>query len=64
MKRPLFGTRLIAGINDEPEANFRLSSNSEVQARNGEVRFSLKNRHRQAGLSGPKSANKRHKAQA
>jgi hypothetical protein len=34
-------------------------SNSEVQARNREVRFSLKNRHRQAGLSGPKSANKR-----
>ena len=35
MKRPLFGTRLIAGINDEPEANFRLSSrlceNSDVE---------------------------------
>ena len=33
-----------------------IGSNSEVQARNWGVRFTLKNRHRQPGLSGPKSA--------
>jgi hypothetical protein len=31
--------------------------NSEVRARNSAVRFTLKNRHHQPGLSGPKSAN-------
>ena len=39
--------------------DFRYRSNSEVRARNWEVRFTLKNRHRQPGLSGPKSANRR-----
>jgi len=38
-----------------------MGQKAEVQARNGEVRFSLKNRHRQAGLSGPKSAKGRHR---
>jgi hypothetical protein len=33
-----------------------LGSNSEVRARNWAVRFTLKNRHHQPGLSGPKSA--------
>ncbi len=34
-------------------------SNSEVRARNSAVRFTLKNRRRQPGLSGPKSARTR-----
>jgi hypothetical protein len=34
-------------------------SNSEVRARNWAVGFTL-NRRRQPGLSGPKSANRRH----
>lgn len=34
--------------------DFRYRSNSEVGARNWEVRFTLKNRHRQPVLSGPK----------
>ena len=33
-----------------------LGSNSEVRARNWEVRFTLTNRRRQPGLSRPKSA--------
>jgi hypothetical protein len=33
-----------------------IGSNSEVQARNWGVRFTLKNRHRQPSRSGPKSA--------
>jgi hypothetical protein len=32
--------------------------NSEVRARNSAVRFTLKNRHHQPGLSGPESANR------
>jgi hypothetical protein len=39
MKRPLFGTRLIAGINDEPEANFRLSSEADFARGSDHVRF-------------------------
>ena len=35
-------------------------SNSEVPARNWEVRFALSNGHRLPGLSGPKSANGQH----
>src|ERR1700726_3604901 len=35
---------------------FSCGSNSEVRARNWAVRLTLKNRHRQPGLSGPKSA--------
>jgi hypothetical protein len=38
----------------------RSGSNSDVRARNWAVRFTLKNRRRQPGLSGPKSANRRH----
>jgi hypothetical protein len=45
---------------DETSCNARpdhtCGSNSEVRARNWAVRFTLKNRHRQPGLSGPKSA--------
>jgi hypothetical protein len=41
------------------DATSALGSNSEVRARNWAVRFTLKNRHRQPGLSGPKSANDR-----
>ena len=37
--------------------DFRYGSNSEVPARNWEVRFALSNGHRLPGLSGPKSAN-------
>jgi hypothetical protein len=42
-------------------ANVSVGSKSEVGARNREISFalSLKNRHRQPGLSGPKSANER-----
>jgi len=36
--------------------DFRCGSNSEVRARNWVVRFTLKNRRRQPGLSGPRSA--------
>jgi hypothetical protein len=36
-----------------------LGSNSEVRARNWAARFILKNRRRQPGLSGPKSAKNR-----
>ena len=39
----------------------RIGPNSEVRARNWAVRFTLKNRRRQPGLSGPKSANGRHR---
>jgi hypothetical protein len=35
--------------------DFRFGSNSEVRARNWAVRFTLKNRRRQPGLSGPKT---------
>ena len=35
-------------------------SNSEVRARHWAVRFTLKNRRRQPGLSGPKSAKSIH----
>jgi hypothetical protein len=41
-------------------SDFCSGSNSEVRARNSAVRFTLKIRHHQPGLSGPKSANKRH----
>jgi len=40
--------------------DFRYGSNSEVPARNWEVRFALSNGHRLPGLSGPKSANGQH----
>jgi hypothetical protein len=45
---------------DTGEPDVRIGSNSEVRARNSEVRFSLKNRHCRAGLSGPRSAISRH----
>ncbi len=41
----------------KPPPHVRSGSNSEVRARSLAVRFTLKNRHRQPGLSGPKSAN-------
>jgi hypothetical protein len=37
-----------------------IGSNSEVPARNWEVRFALRNGHCLPGLSGPKSANRQH----
>jgi hypothetical protein len=37
-------------------SDIRIGSHSEVLARKREVRFALKNRHRQHGLSGLKSA--------
>jgi hypothetical protein len=37
-------------------------SNSEVRARHWAVRFTLKNRRRQSGLSGPKSARSRRRS--
>jgi len=40
--------------------DIRVGSNSEVPARNWEVRFALSNGHRLPGLSGPKSANGQH----
>ena len=40
-------------------ANVSLGVNSEVRRRNRDFRSSLKNRHRLAGLAGPKS-NRRH----
>ena len=43
------------------EADFRYGSFSDLGARSCEVRFTLKNRRREPGLSGPKSANKRHR---
>ena len=39
-----------------PCVQVSFGSNSEVRARNWTVRFTLKNRRRQPGLSGPKSA--------
>ena len=46
-----------------PEEIVRSGSNSEVRVRNWAVRFTLKNRRRQPGLSGPKSANNGSEAQ-
>ena len=52
--RPKAHTTTISAV-----ADGRFESNSEVRARNWAVRFTLKNRRRQPGLSGLKSAKRR-----